>query len=483
MTRVFLLSLLIAGAAPTVFPQENDFASRRSAVYQAIGEQAVAVIQGAPSPAGYTRFRHSNDFYYLCGVASPHAYLLLDGSRRRATLYLPPRNEARERMDGKALSPDDAEEIRKSTGVEAVQGLDTLAADLSRFARSPAVRTLFVPFSPAEVLATSRDIAHRALGDAIADPWDGRPSREGHFIGLLRARFPELELKDLSPALDRMRLIKSPRELELIRRATRLSGVALMEAMRSTRVGMMEYEVEAVGEFIFTRHGAQGEAYHSLVASGPNAWHPHYHASSRRLEDGDLLLVDIAPDLGYYVSDVTRMWPVNGRFSPAQREIYHFYLACYRAILGAIRPGITASVAMREAAGKMETILAGARFTRPHYERAARGFVASYRQSAASPTASLGHWVGMAPHDVGSSSGPLRAGMVFTIEPQLRVPEERLYLRLEDLIIITETGAEVVSDFVPLDPDRIEKVMAEEGILERYPAVELGEGREPRPRK
>jgi Xaa-Pro aminopeptidase len=263
-----------------------------------------------------------------------------------------------------------------------------------------------------------------------------------------------------------MRLIKSPHELELIRKATELSGIALLEAMRSTQPGMMEYEIEAVAKFVFTRNGAQGEAYHSLVASGPNAWYPHYHAGRRRMEDGELLLVDIAPDYDYYVSDVTRIWPVNGRFSPTQKEVYNFYLACYRAILGQIRPGLTASAIMQEAAGKMTAILRETRFSKPHYEKAAQNFVRNYQQSAASPNASLGHWVGMAAHDVGSSAGPLRAGMVFTIEPQMRVPEEQIYLRLEDLIVITGTGAEIVSSFIPLDAETIEKVMREEGVLQ-----------------
>jgi Xaa-Pro aminopeptidase len=266
-----------------------------------------------------------------------------------------------------------------------------------------------------------------------------------------------------------MRLIKSRHEIELIRQATQLSGLAIMEGMRSTRPGMMEYEIEAVARFVFTRHGAQGEAYHSLVASGPNAWFPHYHAGRRRMEGGELLLVDVAPDYGYYVSDVTRMWPVNGRFSPAQRELYNFYLACYRAILGEIRPGLTAATVMQAAAGKMEAILSAARLTKPHHAKAAQEFVRNYQRSAASPTASLGHWVGMAAHDVGSSTGPLRPGMVFTIEPQLRVPEEQIYIRLEDLIIVTETGIEIASSFVPLDPDEIERVMAEEGLLEAVP--------------
>ena len=286
--RVLLMALLFfTGAAQTAFAQENEFVSRRSDIFRAIGDKAVALVQGAPSSTGYVRFRQFNEFYYLCGIESPHAYLLLDGSRQRATLYLPRRNEGRERMDGKLFSADDADPIRTLSGVDAVQNLDLLGHDLLRFARSSSVRTVFTPFSPAEGLSGTRDIAHRALGDILSDPWDGRTSRESHFIGLIRTRLPELELRDLSPILDQMRLIKSPSEIDLIRKATKLSGLALLEAMRSTRPGIMEYEIEAVARFTFTQNGAQGEAYHSLVASGPNAWYPHYHAAKGRMADGD----------------------------------------------------------------------------------------------------------------------------------------------------------------------------------------------------
>jgi Xaa-Pro aminopeptidase len=161
------------------------------------------------------------------------------------------------------------------------------------------------------------------------------------------------------------------------------------------------------------------------------------------------------------------MWPVNGRFNPAQRELYGFYLACYRAILQAIRPGVTAPAIKQEAAAQMEKLLAAATFQKPAYASAARDFVRGYKDGAA--RGGLGHWVGMATHDVGSDSGPLRAGMVFTIEPALRVPEEKLYIRLEDLIVIGEQRAEVVSDWLPMDVDAIEKVMKEPGMLQRYP--------------
>jgi Xaa-Pro aminopeptidase len=191
------------------------------------------------------------------------------------------------------------------------------------------------------------------------------------------------------------------------------------------------------------------------------------------MKDGELLLMDFAPDVGYYMSDITRMWPVNGRFSAWQRELYSFYLACYRAILKAIRPGATAGAIMKEAAGEMEKVLAGSRFSKPAYEAAARDFVNRYREAAQSRPR-LGHWVGMATHDVGDDSGPLRPGMVLTIEPALRVPEEQVYIRLEDLVIVTDRGTELPSEGLPMDMAAIEKVMAEEGLLQKYPRDAAG---------
>lgn len=456
----------------TDFPPQ-EFAQRRAAVYAALGEGAVALLQGAPSPAGYTRFRQSNEFYYLCGVEVPHAYLLLDGTRRSATLYLPPRNEGRERSEGKVLSAEDAEMVRQLSGVEAIFSTEKLAEHLGRFANGAVVRSVWTPFSPAEGTAMSRDLATRLIADIAADPWDGALPREGRLIALLRTRYPQLEVSDLTPVLDRLRLIKSQREIALIRKTTQLSALALMEAMRSTEPGMMEYELDALAKFIYYRHGAQGDAYYSLIASGRNAWWPHYNAGKRRMLDGDFLLMDYAPDVGYYMSDVTRMWPVNGKFNNWQRELYGFYLDCYRAILKSIRPGATASVIMQEAAQEMERVLARSRFSKPAYERAAREFVSSYKAEAQNPRASLGHWVGMATHDVGHDSGPLRPGMVFTIEPALRVPEEKIYIRLEDMIVVTDKGADILSDFVPMDIPGVEKLMREEGMLQRYPREKM----------
>ncbi len=451
----------------TDFPPE-EFAARRAEVFKVIGENGLALLQGAPNPAGYTRFRQSNEFYYLCGIEVPHAYLLLDGAAKTAALYLPHRNEARERGEGKLLSAEDAELVKKLSGVDAVFGSDLLVEQLARATRSHG-RAIYTPFSPAEGFAMSRDLAVRVIGDYAADPFDGRPSREGALINQIRSRFPQFEIRDLSPALDKLRLIKSPRELALIKKATRLSGLALIEAMRSTEPGIYEHELDAMAKYVYYRNGAQGEAYYSLIASASNAFYPHYNAGKRQMQDGDFLLMDFAPDVGYYMSDVTRMMPVNGKFNAWQRELYGFYLGCYQSVLKAIRPNATAQAIIQEAVTEMERLLATTKFSKPTYENAARTFVARYQTSAKNPRASLGHWVGMATHDVGPHEGPLRAGMVFTIEPALTVPEEKIYVRLEDLIIITETGKEIVSDFVPMEIEEIEKLMKEAGMLQRYP--------------
>lgn len=488
MTRSRLAPLLILLAAAAAFPafpaaaQEgfspfttdyppDEFAARRNAAYDAIGKDGVALVQGAETPVGYIRFRQSNDFYYLCGIEVPNAYLLLDGGQRRAMLFLPHRNAGRERGEGKMLSSEDAEEIEKLSGVEAVLGTDLLGETLGRYVQGSA-RTFYTPLAPAEGFAVSRDLGLRRIAELSFDPFDGGASREGRLAMLVRERFPRFDVKDMSPILDNQRLIKSPREIAMLRRAARLAGLALLEGMRSTQPGQYERELDGMAKFIYYRNGAQGESYYSLIASGRNAWYPHYNAGKRKMEDGDFLLMDFAPDVGYAQSDVTRMWPVNGKFSQWQRELYGFYTASYEAILHSIRPGATASQCMQDAAKKMDGILASSKFSKDIYANAAKAFVDEYRQGAERPEAALGHWVGMATHDDGPHTGPLKPGMVFTIEPALRVPEEKIYVRLEDVIVVTDKGTDILSDFVPRDIDRIEKMMTEKGLLKTYPRAD-----------
>jgi Xaa-Pro aminopeptidase len=477
-----LAALLVAApaASPTAaqdaplftrdFPPE-EFAQRRERVYDAIGPDAVAIIQGEPSPRGYVRFRQSNEFYYLSGIEVPHAYLLLDGANRRAIVFLPHRDARRESSEGRMLSADEPDLVRELSGIDAVAAAEELSTALHGMLRRDRLPTVYTLFKPAEGLAESRDLGVRRINDRLADAWDGRPSREAHFMGLLRERLPGVRIADLHPVLDGLRLIKSPREMEMIRRATRLSVAAIEEAMRSVEPGVVEREIDALAKFIYYRDGAQGDAYYSLVASGPNAWYPHYHKGARTMQPGELLLMDYAPDVGYYMSDITRMMPVDGRFTDAHRALYGFYERAYRAILDHIRPGATPNQVKAEAVGDMREALAGWTFAEEHHRAAAEAFVEGYAQSARGEYGSLGHFVGMATHDVGTIDGPLREGMVFTIEPALRVPEEQLYIRMEDLIIIHADRAEIVSIDLPMSVEDIEALMAEPGLLQTRPST------------
>jgi Xaa-Pro aminopeptidase len=273
----------------------------------------------------------------------------------------------------------------------------------------------------------------------------------------LKEQAPQLEIKDLDPMLDAMRSIKSPRELALIREATRIAGVAMIEAMKAAKPGMHEYEIEAVGDYVFKKNNSQGPAYFGLVAAGTNSFWPHYHAAQSELKEGDLVLFDYAPDFKYYASDVTREFPANGKFNADQRELYGVYVALYQALMTSIRPNVTARAVIQEAVKKMDAILGGWTFTKERYRAAAQRFVDTYRNSVGR---SLGHPVGMEVHDVQSPMEILKPGYVFTIEPALTVPEDRIYIRLEDVIVITENGYENLSAAVPETIEEVERVMA-----------------------
>ena len=454
-----------AGRAFTTNFTLKEFADRRAKIYEAIGPDAVAVMQGLPSVHSSAIFRQSNEFFYVSGVVVPQALLLMDGTTKRSTLYLPKQNVSRAAVEGDLLSSDDPAATSRLTGIEQVKSPDQLEADLKALANAT---TIYVPFAPTEGASESPDGARRRTADAAADPWDGRVSREGHLRELLKTRAPGRELKDLSPILNSMREIKSAAELALIERATRIGGEAIAEAMRSTAPGLAEHELDAVAQFLFVRHGAQGEAYRAIVASGPAAMNAHHRAGERVMNAGELVLMDYCPDLGYYRCDVTRQWPVNGKFSPDQRDVYGFYLGVYEALLHSIQPGKTSAEILQAALPKMEKVLASAMFSKPPYAEAAQAFVNRYRTSAASGRGNLGHAVGMATHDFGGGSGMMRPGMVFTIEPALTIPSEQIYIRLEDMIVITATGARILSDFVPRSIAAVEKLVAEPGLLQQY---------------
>jgi len=457
----WLLAATGASAQPplltSAFPPE-EFATRRARVIAQIGD-GVAIIQGATELATYHKFRQSNQFFYLTGVEVPRAILVIDGRVRRSTLFLQPRDERAERSEGPVLTP--GPEAARLTGIEGVLPREAFDAALQQIAAEG--RTLYLPHRPEALGAGTPGYSISHEQKSLADPWDGRPSREKTFIGKVDARAPGSAIKDLDPILDAMRLVKSPREIAVVRAATRIASLGIGEAMRSARPGMYEYELEAIADYEFKRHNAMGIGYFALVASGENAFYPHYHAAQSQTKDGQLVLFDYAPDLHYYTADVTRMFPINGKFSREQRELYGIYLKLYQALMISIRPHVAPREILRDAATKMDAIMASFPFTSSKIKEAAGRFVAGYHNPSRN---SLGHWVGMEVHDVTAPYEVLQPGMIFTIEPALTIPEDRVYVRLEDTILITATGYENMSGFLPVEIEAIEKLMAEVGFAE-----------------
>lgn len=490
-TALVVVALTISSTAEaqyyqTDFPAE-EFRSRHARVFEHIGAHAVAAVQGMPQTEGFTLPRQHNTFYYLSGIETPGAYLLLDGRTKSVTIYLPARNPRLEAAEGRVLSAEDTELVKRISGVDEVRAVSEMAAanwPLVQVGASSEGRgggrgnpppAIYAEFSPPENLGQSRGELVAAETSRANDVWDAAAPRHRRFVELLRSRHARAEIRNLNPILDEMRSVKSEREIAMIRRASQIAGLGLMEAMRSSEPGVTEYQLDAAAHYVFLVNDARLEGYRSITASGTdNINNMHYFRNTSTLEDGDLVLMDYAPDYRYYTSDVGRVWPVNGKYNAWQRELLQFVLEYHKAVLTRIRPGVTADEIMKEAAQAMQPVFARTKFSKPIYEKAARTLVE--RGGGV-----FSHTVGMAVHDVGGyRSGPLKPGQVFSVDPQLRVPEENLYLRFEDTVVVTPTGVENFTDFLPMELDAMEKLVAEKGVVQKVPPIPASAIRKPR---
>ena len=439
----------------------SEFRGRWNLVFDKIGAGAAAIVQGVPLTNGFSMPRQSNEFYYLTGIETPHSYLLLDGRNRKSTLYLPPRNARLERSEGKTLSFDDAARVKQLTGADEVASTEAMRGDW--LTQLP--RTIYTLLSPAEGNTQSRHELENANAAIASDYWDGRLPREAVFANLMGARNPRAKVVDLTPVLDQLRSVKSEREIGLIRRASEIAAHAILEAMKSTKPGAYEYQLDAAARYVFLVNGARLEGYRSIAASGTqNIWNAHYYRNNRRMDGGDMVLFDYAPEYRYYTSDIARMWPVDGKFKPVQRELLQFVLEYRNAVMKLLRPGVTPASILAEARTAMEPVLARSKFSKPVYEAAARKLV--------EPGGGvLSHPVGLTVHDDGPyGPGPLRPGHVFSIDPQLWVPEENLYFRYEDVVAISTDGYVNFTAFLPVELDELEKVVRQGGgVVQKAP--------------
>jgi Xaa-Pro aminopeptidase len=241
-----------------------------------------------------------------------------------------------------------------------------------------------------------------------------------------------------------------------MRKTARIGVKAITEVMKATRPGMYEYELAALYEYVAKKEGAQDLAYYIVMSSGENHPYVHYYKHDRLLKDGDFMVLDIGPDYNYYDTDITISYPVNGKFTPRQKEVYEASKAVHEANIKVYRPGLT----MEQCRKEVEEILQkqGYDLSKDYFKRMRGGF---------------GHYVGLAVHDVGGGPMELKAGMVFANEPLMIWPEENLGVRVEDTVLITETGCEVLTAGIPRDVKDIEAFMKKDGIPQSLKKAKL----------
>ena len=445
---LFLTSTLAAG---TLFFDKAEYALRRAKFMEKIPD-GVAVIMGAQLPTGYHHYYQNNDFLYLCGVEVPNAVLVIDGVLKQ-TLLLFTASERSLRNEG--LSTDILKDPEGMTGVDRVLLIEELTNYLGCLAGQ--AKVIYTPFQPEELIRECSLEKFRTLQtQMILNPWDGRQTREGQFVNLLRQKFPNVEVRDCSALIWELRTVKSPAEIEVMRRAARIGVRAISEVMKATRPGMREYELAALYEYVAKKEGAQDLAYYIIMSSGENHPYVHYYKHDRLLKDGDFIVMDIGPDVNYYDTDITISYPANGKFTPRQKEVYEAAKAVHDANISVYRPGLTAEQVKIE----VEEILKkqGFDLTKDYFKRMRGGF---------------GHYVGLAVHDVGGGPAVLKPGMVFANEPLMIFPLEDLGVRVEDTILITETGCDVLTAGIPRTVKEIEAFMKKDGVPQALKKAKL----------
>lgn len=470
-----------------------EYAQRRAALAAEMGD-GVFVAFGSPAPElDYLPYAQNASFRYLTGIVEPGAALLIEksGGTVREHLFVQPRNPAYEMWEGARLGPEGA---RARTGIPS-RAYDAFAPTLdSLVARHRALHTL-VPLP--------------------ADPARAEPlGREQQILTRLLEHHPGTRVTPASQWVRQLRASKSPTEMDLLRRALYVSVLAHREAMRAVEPGMNEFELQALIEYVFRRNGAERPAYSSIVGSGPNSTTLHYNANDRFMRDGEVLLMDVGASYRGYAADITRTVPVNGTFTPEQREIYGIVLEALKAAEQTVRPG-NSWAQVNAAAGRVlaEGLARVGLIDTPDatYDCSMGGQVRSCPQFRLFYMHGLGHGVGLDVHDPDAylNEGRFGPGSAFTIEPGLYVrgdvfeflpdtPGNRALIerrgpaveryrdigvRIEDVFFLTNAGAERVSAGVPREIDEVEALMREPGlgagarrpeVVEWYRATEPG---------
>jgi Xaa-Pro aminopeptidase len=413
MVRRLLAAVLLI--APLGLPVDakmplDEFKARRAKLRSSL--DGVLVLFGRVEGRDEVfRLGEEPNFYYLTGWSQPGARLLVTPAHE--LLFLPHHNERIEHFQGKRSSAEDAD-VRSLTGFEEVRPIEKFEYELDQ-----------------------------ALGQH--DKLYAVPTQPG--AEKLKTLYPFREISDAAPLVTKLRVKKSPAELAAIQHATDVSVEAHRAAWKKMAPGLSEYQIAAVLWSTYIESGCEGVAYSPIVGSGINSTILHYSANQRRMDRGEVVVMDAAAQCSDYASDITRTIPVGGKFTPRQREIYQIVLGAQKAAIAALKPGVRMA-GPGDSLTKIARDYMDAHGKDQHGEPLGKYFIHG-----------LGHQVGLDVHDPGVD-GPLEAGMVVTIEPGIYIPEESIGVRIEDVVLVTENGAKVLSAALPKDADEIEKAVA-----------------------
>jgi Xaa-Pro aminopeptidase len=431
-------------SAQTLF-DKAEFAARRDRLMAGIGD-GIAVILGGEEHPYPVRFRQSPDLFYLTGLEEPGLVLVLNGVSKKASLFALKRPKF-----GPPLPTPDLRDVTDPMATYGlpVQPMESFFTFLAFFSIDDRVQRLYLQLSPPDDLLHARTEARAANATVMDHPVLGHPPATSLAIDRIRAALPQLTVVDVSPKLDELRWVKTAYEIKRVRESGRIGAAAVAEAIKGTRPGMYEYEMAAAAQYVNTRLGARGDGFPPIVPSGPLAPIVHYMDNRRQMQAGELVYMDYGSDYDYYTSDITRTWPVSGKFTAEQEKMYRCVLDARNAIIAAIKPGATLE-SLQE--------VAAAVYARHGY---AKEFEATGRY--------IGHFVGISVHDVGLIFGatarkPFVAGTVFNVEPILQFPERKIHIRLEDTILTTETGAENVTAGVPAEIEPLYALITQRGV-------------------
>jgi len=431
----------------------NEFERRRKQFAEKIGS-GVAIVLSAPersrtNDSNYA-YRQDSDFFYLTGIEEPESVLVIapNHSDTKSALFVRPKHKEQELWNGRRVGPEGAKRIAR---VDAVFPIAELQQRLSEF------------------LETGEQLFY-AIGEH--PKFDAQIVERMQQYRSARARTDRgpIALLDPSPILHEMRLKKSAFDIAAMRRTCEVSAAGHVAAMRYARPGMHEYEVEAIVEYTFAINGAQSPAYSTIVASGANLGIIHYQSNRERIPDGSLVLVDAGAEVDNYSGDITRTWPISGKFSAEQRAVYEIVLAAQLRAIELAKPGNVYNTDVNDGAAKVLVaglielgLLTGS--VDENMESQAHKRFTVHR---------IGHWLGMDTHDVGAYRvnghwRPLEPGMVVTIEPGLYIPNEPdvnerfrgISVRVEDDALITSDGCEILTSNAPKRISDVEKLMAE----------------------